>query len=249
MLSKREQNRIDQRCRILDAARSLFASRGLDQVTMAEVAQLAGVARATVFNYFASKHALLEAIAEDVFARDCRLLEGALADPSTPTSTLVRALFDQMGSGLEQSYGCCRGVFREIAKIQIGLDEGGTAQHMRETALTRLERLLARGQERGEIRREFRTRDLTCAFESLANGTILHWLYENTSGSLRERMQRAAEIFLRSVAANPEATRGDPLPDLTAEGESPTKTRGSSCKASQEEGSPQIGNLAMPQIS
>lgn len=218
MPSKREQNRIDQRARILAAARSLFASRGLDQVTMAEVAQLAGVARATVFNHFASKHALLETITEDVFASYQRMLERTLADSSTPTSTLLRALFNHIGSGIEQSYGFCRGIFREIAKIQVGLDESGAAQRMREVALRRLEQLLVRGQRRGEICRDFRTEDLACAVESLASGTILHWLYENTSESLRERMQRAAEIFLGSVVANSEATRGDPLPDLTAQG-------------------------------
>lgn len=65
-----------------------------------------------------------------------------------------------MGSGIEQSYGLCRGIFREIAKIQVWLDESGAAQRMREVALRRLEQLLARGQTRGEICRESRTEDL-----------------------------------------------------------------------------------------
>src|SRR3989442_7420371 len=67
MTAKREQNRDQQRERILDAARSLFAIRGFDSVTMAELAEVAGVARATVFNHFGSKVALVEAITENVF--------------------------------------------------------------------------------------------------------------------------------------------------------------------------------------
>lgn len=144
------------------------------------------------------------------------MLEGTPADCSS--STLLHALFNHMGSGIEQSYGFCRGIFREIAKIQVGLDGSGAAQRMREVALTRLEQLLVRGQKRGEIRREFRTEDLACALESLVSGTTLHWLSEDTSESLREHRHRAAEIFLGSVAADPEATRGNPLPDLTAKG-------------------------------
>ena len=56
----------DARGRILVAAQQLFADHGPDEVTMTEVAKEAGVARATVFNQFGSKHALIEAITENV---------------------------------------------------------------------------------------------------------------------------------------------------------------------------------------
>jgi AcrR family transcriptional regulator len=196
----RERKRSEQRARILDAARALFASRGPEQVTVSEVAELAGVARATVFNYFPSKHALVEAITQDVFAYYRGMLDTALADERTPTPTLVRALFEQMGAGIELYHGFYRGVFREIAKLQVGLDEGAAGQRAREQALARLERLLARGIERGELRAEHAAGDLASAFDALVNGTITHWLYDDASESLRLRMQRAARIFLGPVA-------------------------------------------------
>jgi AcrR family transcriptional regulator len=212
--ARRDPDRDAQRSRIVDAALALFGSRGFDAVTMAEVAGQCGVARATVFNHFGSKHALVEAIVEGVLDYWAGMLERALADETTSTPTLVRALFDHMGMGIEQFHGFYRGVFREIVKIQVGLEEGGRAARARERALDRLERLLARGQERGELSRAIAAADLACAFDSLANGTITHWLYDDTSGSLRERMGRAAEVFLGSVAASP--ARGEPLPDLSA---------------------------------
>jgi AcrR family transcriptional regulator len=210
----RDQDREAQRARIVDAALALFGTRGFEAVTMAEVAEQAGVARATVFNHFGSKRALVEAIIEGVLAYWDSMLERALADEATATPTLVRALFDHMGMGIEQFHGFYRGVFREIVKIQVGLEEGGAAARVRERALARLERLLARGQERGELARSIDAADLACAFDSLANGTITHWLYDDTSGSLRERMGLAAEVFLGRVAAA--ADRSEPLPDLSA---------------------------------
>jgi len=210
----REQNREEQRARILDAARTLFAARGFDQVTMAEVANHARVARATVFNYFPSKYALVEAITEEVLAYWHGMLECALADPKSSTPALVRALFDHMGWGIEQTHLFHRGVFREILKIRVGLDESGAAQRVGGAAFALLHRLLERGQERGELTSDLPTADLACAFDALSNGTITAWLFDDTPDSLRERMQRAAEIFLCPVAPGAEATRDEPLPDV-----------------------------------
>src|SRR5437879_10025524 len=120
--------RLEQRTRIVDAARRLFAEHGFDEVTMAEVAADAGVARATVFNHFGSKHALMEAITEEVIAHYQGMLRNALADTTTSTPVLVRALFEQMGAGIQEDQRFYRGVFREIAKIRLGLDEGGLGE-------------------------------------------------------------------------------------------------------------------------
>src|SRR5262245_46297981 len=198
-----------QRDRILEAAQSLFGSRGFESVTMAEIAKHAGVAGATVFNHFGSKGALVEAITERVFAFYQLLLNSAWADTKSSTPALVRALFDAMGSGIEQFHGFYHGVFREIMKIQVGLEEGGAGSRARDQAHEKLEQLLARGHERGDLSRELAAADLAVAFDSLANGTINHWLYEDTSGSLRERMRRSAEVLLAPVAAA--STQADPV--------------------------------------
>lgn len=210
--SRRDRNRRAQRERILDAARALFASRGFEAVTMSEVAAEAGVVRATVFNHFGSKRALVDAITEGVLEAFCTLLDNALADERTTTPGLVRALFDHMAAGIEQLHGFYRGVFREIMKLQVGLEEGGLAERANERAVERLTRLLARGQQRGDLSPGFAADDLVGAFMSLANGTITRWLYEPAEGSLRERMRSASEIWLGAVATRDRAN--EPLPDL-----------------------------------
>ena len=54
--------KIAKQQRILEAAFSLFASRGIEMVTMPEVAEASGVARATLYRYFADKTELVMAI-------------------------------------------------------------------------------------------------------------------------------------------------------------------------------------------
>jgi AcrR family transcriptional regulator len=51
-----------RREQILDAAAQVFLDRGLDQATMADVAEAAGVAKGTIYLYFDSKSALLTAL-------------------------------------------------------------------------------------------------------------------------------------------------------------------------------------------
>jgi AcrR family transcriptional regulator len=214
LTSRRLQNREEQRRRILEAARALFASRGFDHVSMTEVASFARVARATVFNYFPSKYALVEAITEEVVAYWHGMLERALADAKSSTPALVRALFEHMGWGIEQTHLFYRGVFREILKVRVGLDEGGAAHRAGDAAFELLTGLFERGLERGELVSDHAAIDLARAFDALANGTITAWLYDDRPDSLRERMQRAAEIFLGAVAPGAEATRGEALPDV-----------------------------------
>jgi len=211
---RRARQRGTQRTRIVDAARRLFTRRGVDDVTMTEVAAEAGVARATVFNYFGSKHALLEGITEEVISHYQGMLRNALADRTSPTPLIVRALFEQMGAGIEEDRRFYRGVFREIAKVRLGLDEGGMGQRAGEVALGLLVELLGRGQQRGELSREYRAEDLASAFDSLVNGTITHWLYGDAAEPLRRRMRRAAEVVLGAVALAPAAHRSALLPAL-----------------------------------
>jgi AcrR family transcriptional regulator len=71
-LGLRERKKEQTRRLIADTARGLFAERGFEAVTVAEVARAAGVAEKTVFNYFPTKEELfysrLEAFEEELLA-------------------------------------------------------------------------------------------------------------------------------------------------------------------------------------
>lgn len=215
----------DARAAVLEAARQLFAARGLHEVTMAEVAQAAGVARATVFNQFGSKHALVDAITAEVLAGYVLLLDNALTERGVPTPVLIRTLFETMGRGIEDNERFYRAIFREIAKVSLGLDEGGDVQRMRMTALDRLLQLHTRGQARGDLVRDRRPEDMASAFDGLVFGTIVHWLYESRGEPLHARMLRAAEILLGGCAADPDAVHEGPIPILYAAADAPRAAR------------------------
>ena len=72
----REAKKQQTRQMLSEIATGLFAARGFDQVTVAEIAATAGVSKMTVFNYFPRKEDLLF----DRQAEAQRLLEEALHD-------------------------------------------------------------------------------------------------------------------------------------------------------------------------
>src|SRR3954465_9260045 len=78
----RERKKEATRRLIAEAARRLFAERGFDAVTVAEVARAADVAEKTVFNYFPTKEDLFYANME---AFEDRMLAAIRGRPSGET--------------------------------------------------------------------------------------------------------------------------------------------------------------------
>lgn len=76
--------------RILAAAADLVGRQGHQQTTMAEIAQKAGVGRATVFRRFASKQEIIDR----ALVRELRLLALVLQDSAANADTAAAALID-----------------------------------------------------------------------------------------------------------------------------------------------------------
>jgi AcrR family transcriptional regulator len=194
---------------ILDAARRLFAARGLHDASMADVAAEAGVSRATVFNQFGSKRLLVDAIAARTLATYRDLLAAALKDEAAPTADLVRRLYQQMADGLETNRAFYREAFPEIRKIALGLDADGDAPVVRREALAALEAIFARGQARGEIVAEPSAAELGAAFDSLLSGAVTQWIHAPPGEPLAPSLRAMAEVLLGGASATTRPPLGD----------------------------------------
>jgi len=97
----RERKKQQTREEIASAAMKLFTERGFDAVTVAEVAEAAGVSEKTVFNYFQAKEDLVFPEGE---ARWEALLESIRTRPAgaslvAPFRQATHELLDQVASG------------------------------------------------------------------------------------------------------------------------------------------------------
>jgi AcrR family transcriptional regulator len=184
---------------ILDAARALFAAKGLD-IPMREVARRAGVGPATLYRHFPAKQALVaEAFAEQM--RACHsIVDEGLADP-------------------DPWHGFCL-VIEKICALH-ARDRGFTAAFMsaypdawdfaadREYALRAVARLARRAQEAGRLRPDFVLDDLILML--MANGGIR----ASTPAAAVAASRRFAALAIQAFQASPQASRLPPAAPLS----------------------------------
>lgn len=96
----------DGRERLVAAALDLFAERGYDQVTVAEIAERAGLTRSTFFRYFPDKRDVLAA-GQAVMSR--LLVEGIAGAPAEAGP------LDAVAAGLDNVAGSMTSFNRELA--------------------------------------------------------------------------------------------------------------------------------------
>jgi AcrR family transcriptional regulator len=88
---------MENRDRLLEVARQLFASRGYDAVGIQEIVDTAGVTKPTLYHYFQNKRGLLDAVLEHDFAGLIESVRAAAfyqGDLPFNIERLIRACFD-----------------------------------------------------------------------------------------------------------------------------------------------------------
>jgi AcrR family transcriptional regulator len=181
--------------RVLDAARECFARAG-KEAQIDEVAATAGVGVGTVYRHFATKEALVQALAAEHFAIEVKVAEAALEidDPWEAFSTLIRTGAEAMAENR--------------AICQIAADQPDV---MRDAALGAdaqfgffgtVQTVIDRAKAAGKLRADFELEDIPSVMCSLGALQIA----QNASANWR----RLLEIMLDGLRA-PAASELPPL--------------------------------------
>ncbi len=149
--SRRDRNKLRTRLRILEAARSLFTEKGVAATTIEDLADLADVARATFFNYFPSKAAVVDEILNEQDAAFYCRLESAM-ERDISTGALLEAFFTVSARAIEDAPEFFRVIIAESEKSLAGL---GTDNDRYLTMIAEFKRVANRGIARGDVRRDY----------------------------------------------------------------------------------------------
>ena len=173
--TQREKRRL-----ILRAAITVFARSGYHTSRVSDVAKEAGVAYGLVYHYFGSKEDLLETIFRRTWSRMLEAVEEVEQSGVTAREQIAGVARIVLGSW-EADPDLVRVLIREVARSpQLGREVDEIAH-----AFAALERIVAGGQERGELRKDINPR--------LAAWTLYGALEEILTGWVFERLPADAE--------------------------------------------------------
>jgi AcrR family transcriptional regulator len=142
----RERNKQRTFRRIVDAALELFQTTGYIQTTMDAIAEKAEVSRATLFNYFPTKQALLMPIANTQYRERVQPEIQEYLDTQPTTLQALRRLFMSIYEHVLTQPDIYHALQQEFFRHEPDAKEAGTGFF--ETLLT----ILASGKLRGEVR-------------------------------------------------------------------------------------------------
>ncbi|WP_322031067.1 TetR/AcrR family transcriptional regulator [Paraburkholderia sp. J76] len=187
---RKSQQRVRE---ILQAGRDVFSEKGYARATTAEIAQRLGVSEATVFSYFRGKRELCARVIGDWYDESIAAIEGGLPRDGTVRQQFAFIVRMHLQLMLESGTGICELVLSEGRTRHHDLSEALTEMQRRYTAP--LMRVLARGQENGQIRNDLPLRLL----RSLVFGPMEHVLWDATLANRRTDIDATAERLVDAL--------------------------------------------------
>jgi len=200
---RNEQERLETRKRILDAARELFVEHGIEATTMREIASRVGCSATAIYLYFRDKRDLLNALCATDFlalANDMQYVE-AIADP-VERLRVMGVGYARFALGHPNHY---RLMFMtrwpEVDRHNLGIEEGNPEQD----SFAQLRGLVAAIHAAGRLRDELTDLDLVaqtlwagvhgvCALEiALGEDDWIDWR------SFEDRLDLMLETLIRSL--------------------------------------------------
>ena len=186
------------RCsQILAAARTVFAEKGYQDATMDQIAEVAGVAKGTLYSYFPSKRDVYVAELSHGAGELLELTRRVIAAPGDLRSKIlmfVRTRLEYLDSHLE---------FFKIYHAEFGnmTHPAWVSQQFRqayEQQLQILETLLAGAMERGEIR-PVPLGAVACGIYEMTRGLLLRRVLGGSVGTVEEEAEALGELLWRGL--------------------------------------------------
>jgi AcrR family transcriptional regulator len=200
--SRRADGKARVRAALLAAARGLFARQGVAATTVDDIARLAQVSRATAFNYFPSKQALLGALVYEMEARFLHIMDAQFNAPASAAQRIA-ALFSWTAAKVEET--------PQLSRVLIGASEttfGAAPDSGARTARTHraFVRILDAGRRGGNVRRDVPA-EILAEIVAGSYAGILHAWRVSRRYPLRRRLDAAALTLGELIAARPQGSR------------------------------------------
>ncbi len=200
-LSRREKDEIRKRREILDAAMSVFASRGFHGATMAQISQVSQYPLGTIYKYFSSKKQIYnDLVMEKIHDLGHIFFKISRRNDISPcekirTSLFAMAEFYRLNNEFIRIYIAERGSIDSV--IMPELNENVNKMHNKMVDL--FENLFEQGTGLNEFK-TYPARDMAVLFSDIAHSASWSSIFTNEDDSdLKKRLNTIFEMFTRGV--------------------------------------------------
>ena len=170
-LTDRSTGQEDKRRLILDAAVRVFARKGYHTCRVGDIAEEAGVAHGLLYHYFRSKEELLETIFRETW-RDLLDAVRSVEETDETARDRLAGIAKILLRAWRRDPDLVRVLVREVTRsshLQRRIDEI-------DQAFAGIERIIARGQERGEFRSDVDPRMVSYVFYGALEEILTGWV-------------------------------------------------------------------------
>jgi AcrR family transcriptional regulator len=189
-MSKVKQKQIQRRTEIIEAAVPIISRMPFEDISIAEICGEIGISVGSFYHYFTKKNDLLIGMLW-------------LIDEDLQENVFPRLICDDEMENLKIfAHGWAEHVHEhgiDRSKLITGINPEITDLPERERpSILRLEEIISRGQEKGQISKEYDCHELVELFVMTLRGVTTDWSRRNGSYSIVEKMDRYIAIFLRA---------------------------------------------------
>ena len=187
---------------IAQAAKAVFAERGYTRATLEDIAQRAGMSKATIYIYYKNKDDLFLQVVEELVNATTAATAQAAAMPKNPLETLTDIVRDKM-TFYEQE----RDFFRIYLNEKHGLEMAPKDPHkraLRDMYLQEVEvldRVLHEGMDAGVLRR-MDSRRLAFFLREMISTVLVQRIQGKAKTSVDEDVEQLLDLFLHGASPN-----------------------------------------------
>lgn len=182
----------EQRARIRDAARTVFARRGVAGAGLAQVAAEAGISRTGVYHYYSDKEGLVRDLARELLAEEERLFEEALLASGSVEERIAR-----LADGVLARFVAWAHYGRPL--LEIWAQETRRLRPLLRRLREALAALIEDGQRRGEISQELAPRETAALLVGVIDGLMLQVFIDPAGVPASKAMRDALVATLRRI--------------------------------------------------
>ncbi|XSG76381.1 TetR/AcrR family transcriptional regulator [Herpetosiphon llansteffanensis] len=200
----KERQREQREAMILAAAHAVFLAKGYHEASIDEIAGQVGISKGAIYQHFASKEDLVEALIAQQISDFLAMLDRVLQAPSSVCARLEQILAHAYAGLNSQHSGVLLELHHRIGLPNAVIEKRPQLQAQVAQATHRLSSLFDQGKASGELNAQMPTPIMVATFIGLLSLRGYEQLIASNQFSPADLIPHISQIFFRGIVATSE---------------------------------------------